>query len=195
MNFLGHAWYSGDENDEFLAGNVFGDFIKGKIENQGLPIGIVKGITYHRYLDTVGDKCRGFIKLRELLGHEFGHYRGVIADVFIDHLLTVNWDSYNKVSLDSFATDTYRRISRSVHFFPDLTIRVFEYMQRDNWFVRNRDLFEIEKTLQRIENRAGNLVPICLSVEILRQRPGDFNSAFHEFMQEMIILAGKNKLL
>jgi len=84
MNFLGHAWFSGMEDDFFLTGNVFGDFLKGSVASLSLPEEILRGLRYHRFLDQEGDKCRGFLGMKTLLGHDFGHYRGVIADVFID---------------------------------------------------------------------------------------------------------------
>jgi acyl carrier protein phosphodiesterase len=185
VNFLGHAYFSTGRDDQFLAGNTFGDFIKGKVPHGELPDGIIKGIEFHRFLDIHGDQCPSFVKLRELLGHDFGHYRGVIADIFIDHLLAAHWEEWHPEKLEDFASNAYKRIEPSLVYFPERTTRMFEFMKRDNWFVMYGNLNEMTRILQRIETRSGRGIPISPAVGLLRQHYPAFTQAFTGFMTEL----------
>ena len=192
VNFLGHAYFSTGRDDHFLAGNTFGDFIKGKIPYGELPEGIVKGVEYHRFLDVRGDLCPSFIRLREMLGHSFGHYRGVIADIFIDHLLAAHWEDWHPEKLEDFASDAYRRMEPALVYFPERTARMFDYMKRDNWFVMYADLGELSRILARIETRSGRGIPITPAVGLLRQQYPEFTGAFKGFMSELKRVASEN---
>ena len=116
MNFLGHTYFSPDDR-EVLAGNVFGDFIKGNIDKTSFPDKIKYGIKLHRFLDFACDKCKSYILIRKLIGNDHGHYAGVIADIFIDHFLSNYWNDFSDISLESFAAKTYADIQFSEKFF------------------------------------------------------------------------------
>lgn len=184
MNFLGHAYFTKGDEEE-LAGNLFGDFVKGNIDSHPFPEGIKRGLKYHRRLDSACNETQGYQLLKKLLQGEFRHYRGVITDIFIDHLLSVYWKDFSAVSLEEFATGTYQRVVLSRRYFPEKFARLFEYMERDNWFVRNRDLNTIENILKSIERRSNKGIEIHHAIKIIQQQPSEFRERFYIFMEEM----------
>lgn len=184
MNFLGHAYFNyGD--DEMLAGNLFGDYVKGNIDTKPLPEGIKNGLRYHRLLDAYCDDLLSYQEIKNLAGPDYGLYKGIIADVFIDHLLARYWNEFSEISLESFAVDTYRRVAQSRQYFPERFARMFEYMEKDNWFIRNRDLQTIENILKRIEIRFNNKVILHNAVESLIQHELKYKKKFYIFLYEM----------
>ena len=184
MNFLGHAYFS-PYNDEILAGNVFGDFVKGKIENINLPENIKNGLKLHRKIDRICNECKGYILLKKDIGKDYGHFNGVIADIFIDHLLSIYWEDFTVISLEMFAESTYNKIEKSKEYFPERFEYVFKYMQGDNWFVRNRDINYIENILIRIENNYGKGLILHSSINSIKDNPQLFKEHFYKFMKEI----------
>lgn len=184
MNYLGHAYFSPD-NDEIFAGNVFGDFVKGKIDNLKLPENIKQGLRLHRRIDTLCNVCDGYCLIKEQIGKNYGHFNGVIADIFIYHFLSVYWENFSNISLEIFAESTYNKIEKSRKYFPKRFEKIFSYMKNDNWFTRNRDLKNIENILKRIEKYSENGILLQTSVNDIKDNPLLYKEYFYKFMNEM----------
>jgi acyl carrier protein phosphodiesterase len=185
MNFLGHAYFSYFLNDEVLAGNVFGDFVKGNIANTNFPEQIKTGLIYHRHLDSLCEENEGFRQIRSLIGHNYGHYRGIITDIFIDHFLAVYWSDFSEINLEVFAEHCYQRIGQSSVFFPERFARAFGFMVRDNWFVNNRRLNAIEDTLKRVERFSGSKIILSSAVSDIPKNIELYKVYFYQFMEQM----------
>ena len=76
MNFLAHAFLSGDD-EEILIGNFVADAIKGK-SVKTYSEGIQKGIELHRSIDTFTDKHPVFQRSRDRILEKHGKFSGVI---------------------------------------------------------------------------------------------------------------------
>ncbi|MCX6258446.1 MAG: ACP phosphodiesterase [Bacteroidia bacterium] len=190
MNFLGHAYFSYFDDDAVLAGNVFGDFVKGNIAKTHYPEGIRNGLVYHRHLDSLCNNNDGFINIKQLTGNEYGHYRGIITDIFIDHLLAVHWHDFSAISLENFAVQCYQRIGLSSASFPERFARVFGYMVRDNWFVNNRHLSAIEDTLKRVERISGSRIILSSAVAGIEEKINLYKNYLYQFMEQMMASTG-----
>ena len=81
---------------------MFGDFVKGDIEQTNYSAGIKKGLLLHRIIDSRCEDIKAFSIIKSRIGKEFGHFRGVITDVFLDYLLATNWTKISSVSLLEF---------------------------------------------------------------------------------------------
>lgn len=184
MNFLGHAYFSPD-NHEILAANVFGDFVKGRIENHDLPENIKNGLKLHRELDSYCNTCKAYISIKNEIGDEFGHYKSVIADIFIDHLLCAYWKDFSSIPINIYSELTYSKIQKSSQYFPEMFKRVFEYMKNDNWFVISKEYGYIENILRSIERRSPRGIAIAPAVNILKLKKTMLKGMFYEFMDEM----------
>jgi acyl carrier protein phosphodiesterase len=184
MNFLGHAYFSPDDY-EILAGNVFGDFVKGRIENTNFPAGIKNGLKLHRKIDTVCNESEGYHLIKQTIGKDYGHFNGVIADIFIDHFLSIYWEDFSDVTLEAFAESTFNKIEIARSYFPERFEYVFNYMKTDNWFVRNKDINNIENILIRIENKFGKGQILHTSVNNIKANPRLFKEHFYQFIEEM----------
>lgn len=81
MNFLAHTYLSG-ENNLIKIGNFMADGIKGDDYNNFQPF-IKKGILLHREIDTFTDANLIFRQSKHRLHERYGHYSGVIIDIFL----------------------------------------------------------------------------------------------------------------
>ena len=87
-------------------GNFIGDFVKGKAY-ENYPSSIQKGILQHRYIDDFTDHHATVLEAKILLHGAFGHYAGVVLDMYYDHFLATNFTQYNSLSLSRFSRRFY----------------------------------------------------------------------------------------
>ena len=106
MNFLAHIYLSGD-NDFIKIGNFMADSIKGDNYNN-YPEYIRKGILLHRSIDSFTDLHPVFRKSKHRLHDRYGHYSGVIMDIFYDHFLAKNWSNYSEIPLEKYVFNFYQ---------------------------------------------------------------------------------------
>jgi acyl carrier protein phosphodiesterase len=131
MNFLAHACLSGG-NEKIMAGNFIGDFVKGRkyLEYDGL---VRLGILLHREIDSYSDAHSVFKQSKARLLSEYGHYSGVLVDMFYDHLLAKNFSRLFDQPLLDFTDQLYENVETFVDPLPERAAFVFPYIKRDNW--------------------------------------------------------------
>ncbi len=98
MNFLAHLYLSPD-NTEIIIGNFIADHIVGN-KFQQYSDAIQKGIMLHREIDTYTDAHAIVRRSKRRLNERYRHYNGVIIDIFYDHFLAVNWNTYSNIPLN-----------------------------------------------------------------------------------------------
>src|SRR5260370_33727436 len=105
MNFLAHLFLA-DETAESLIGNLAGDFVKGRLGDR-FPPAIADGIRNHRAVDAFTDTHPSVAAFRRVLIPEQGHYARVIADIFFDHFLAVDFERWPGQPLDTCRSRCY----------------------------------------------------------------------------------------
>ena len=85
MNYLAHVYLSGSDQN-IMIGNFIADSIKGS-KYLEYPIAIQKGILLHRKIDSFTDHHPSFRNSTKKLHQRYGHYSGIIVDIFYDHFL------------------------------------------------------------------------------------------------------------
>ncbi len=184
MNFLGHTYFNLG-SDATLAGNFFGDYVKGNPNNLSLPENIKKGVRWHRYLDEGCNQSAGFRKMKENLNGDYPHMKGVIIDVFIDHLLAIHWKDFAEVDLLEFTMNVYTRIVKHREFFPPRFEAFFDRMVEHNWLYHNKEVETMDRILASLERRSS--VPFALqpAVRDLKNKEVKWKEPFYLFMDEM----------
>jgi acyl carrier protein phosphodiesterase len=86
--------YLSGNDHELLVGNFMGDFVKGPLDDT-YPPRIRQGLLLHRKIDSFAQRDANFQSSRLRLSPEFGLYRGVLVDLFYDHFLAKEWDSWS----------------------------------------------------------------------------------------------------
>jgi len=83
------------------------DSIRGN-SYENYPEEIKKGILLHRSIDSFTDMHPVYRKSKHRLHEKYGHYSGVIMDIFYDHFLAKNWANYSNKKLEEYADEFYQ---------------------------------------------------------------------------------------
>ena len=150
MNFLAHIYLSGD-NDFIKIGNFMADSIKGDNYNN-YPEYIRKGILLHRSIDSFTDLHPVFRKSKHRLHDRYGHYSGVIMDIFYDHFLAKNWQDYHATRLPVYVEDFYLLLKYNFELLPKRVQNFYPYMVSDNWLLTCIQLYRFFLLAQHLIN-------------------------------------------
>lgn len=184
MNFLAHFFLS-SESPSLMVGNFLGDFVKGK-EYQQFPEPVAKGILLHRAIDSYTDIHPDFLESKHRLVPQYGHFAGIVVDIFYDHLLAVHWEKYAKQSLKDFSAYVYQNLQEHQALFPAKAASVFPYMVNHNWLLGYAQLEGIQRALEGMAQRSRFASGMEHATENLKQSYTSFNREFHSFFPQII---------
>ncbi len=126
MNFLGHLYFS--ENDyPIMLANLYGDFVKGRLENRFPPV-VYKGLVLHRKIDDFIDSHSIVKDLSRSLYNDLPKVSSIAIDLYFDHLLALHWSKFHKKNFFTYVDDFFRfALNENNYSFEGHT---FEYDQR-----------------------------------------------------------------
>lgn len=188
MNFLAHAYVSGDES-EILAGNFAGDFIKGRLALQSYPQGIAMGVMLHRAVDEYTDRHEIVRESKVRLRPKYRHYAGVIVDVFYDHFLAARWQHFHHQSLADFSSKVYRTVEGYRKVLPQRFNYMFDYMVRGNWLVGYQTVAGIRNTLTGMASRITHPSGMERAADDLQEHYHLFANEFEAFFPDLTTFA------
>jgi acyl carrier protein phosphodiesterase len=184
MNFLAHAFLTRN-SDTLLVGNFIGDFVKGKQFDHFHP-GITEGILMHRKIDDFTDNHPVFKRSRKRIRGKYGHYSGVIIDLYYDHFLAKNWKDYAIKSLEEFADQVYRTMQDHFEIIPPKAKNMLPYMIKYNWLVNYATIEGIDQSLKGISRRTKHPSGMENAASDLLTQYHDFEKDFGEFFPEIM---------
>ena len=190
MNFLAHAFLSGDDED-ILIGNFIADAVKGN-NNARFGDGVKKGILLHSEIDAFTDQHDVFIRSRHRIQEQYGKFSGVVIDIYYDHFLAANWDSYSDKELSDFALYVYNLMFENYAILPPRSKRILPYMAIHNWLVgysRFKDLQWVFNGMSRRSKQYNSGMEGA--VESLKNDYESFQKDFKEFFPDMVSHAGE----
>lgn len=188
MNFLAHLYLSGDDPN-ILVGNFIGDFVKGKIALAEFEPEIIRGIELHRAIDEFTDSHAVVTVSKNRLRPKYRHYSGVIVDVFYDHFLAKNWNTYHPELLPDFADKVYGIIQSYDAILPKEVKFMMPYMIKGNWLVNYSRTEGIHRALSGMARRTPYESKMEQSVDDLRENYDDFKNEFETFFPELSAFA------
>ena len=183
MNYLAHIYLSGD-NDLIKIGNFMADGIHGK-NFESFPLPVQKGIILHRAIDTFTDAHPIFRQSTKRLHANYHHYSGIIVDIFYDHFLAKNWNSYSNEKLEEFTERFYESLKNNYTVLNDKTQKMMPYLIAQNWILSYQTIEGIEIILEKMDNRLHKKSNMKGSVVELRTYYSEFESEFTAFFEEL----------
>lgn len=187
MNFLAHIYLSGD-NDLIKIGNFMADGIRGK-HFENYPLEIQKGIILHRAIDTFTDAHSVFRQSTKRLHENYHHYAGVIIDVFYDHFLAKNWNTYSDEKLEDFVSRFYQSLQDNHIILSERTKGMMPYMIEHNWLVSYRTVEGINRILTQMDHRTKNESKMRFATIELLEFYSEFENEFNNFFKELILFS------
>lgn len=192
MNFLAHIYLSGD-NDLIKIGNFMADGIRGK-HFESYPLEIQKGIILHRAIDTFTDAHLVFRQSTKRLHEHYHHYAGVIVDVFYDHFLAKNWNTYSDEKLEDFVSRFYQSLQDNHIILSERTKGMMPYMIEHNWLVSYRTIEGINRILTQMDHRTKNESKMRFATNELSEFYIEFEKEFTEFFKELNAFAKQKRI-
>jgi acyl carrier protein phosphodiesterase len=183
MNFLAHIYLSGD-NDLLKIGNFMADSIHGNKFND-YPTEIKKGILLHRSIDSFTDMHPVYRQSKHRLHEKYGHYSGVIMDIFYDHFLAKNWKTYSDEKLEDYADNFYLLLKESYDLLTETMKGILPYMIGRNWLVSYASIEGLEMILFQMDHRTKNRVAMHESIVELKQFYLQFDEEFFLFFEDL----------
>jgi acyl carrier protein phosphodiesterase len=192
VNYLAHLFLAGN-SAESLIGNLAGDFVKGRIGDE-LPAEIAEGIRHHRRVDAFTDSHPSVSAFRRVLIPEHGHYARVIADVFFDHFLAIDFTRYAPEPLDEFLRRVYATIDPHIDELPGNLRFVYPRMRDEGWLESYRSIDGIRLALGGISHRLSRRPKLAPAVHFLEDEHRDtLEHLFHEFFPDVMAISPSAK--
>lgn len=182
MNFLAHIYLSG-EDPEVQIGNFMADAVKGNSYRNFNPK-VQSGILLHRFIDSYTDAHPVFRKSKSRLhGKQFGHYSGVIMDLFYDHFLAANWSEFHAKTLEIYVAEFYQVISQYKETTPERTQHLIPYMISQNWLLQYQSIEGLNTILGQMNRRTKGRSNMDQAAEELQKHYHLFEMEFFDFFK------------
>ena len=152
MNYLVHLYLS-DPDPLCRLGNLMGDFVKGRLTQYDYPEKIMWGLRQHRAVDTLAMQHAAVRRSKVRLGNRFGHTKGILIDIFYDHLLSRNWQTWAHGTLRSFAAEGYKLLNLHRDQLPEAFRPVARRLVRYDWLTAYRKPKTIKFVLEKMAAR------------------------------------------
>ena len=185
MNFLAHAFLSG-EDDDILIGNFIADAVKGNNLSK-FREGIIKGIHLHRAIDLYTDQHPAFIQSKQRIIEQYGKFSGVVIDIYYDHFLAAGWEDHSKKDLSEFALKIYRLLLKNYALLPARSKKMLPYMIIHNWLIGYARFKDLQWVFNGMSRRSSKYDSGMENAVISLQEHYDlFKEDFNAFMPDMI---------
>lgn len=192
MNFLAHIYLSG--NDELVTlGNFAADGVRGN-KYKVFPLKMQMGILLHREIDTFTDAHPFFRQSTKRLHKNYGHYSGVIVDIFYDHFLAKNWNQYSDIPLTDYINAFYNSLNKHVDYLPQRYKTMAPIMIEGNWLLSYATIEGIQLVLNGMNKRTKGKSKMNEATKELVAFYEAFENEFTAFFEELIYFS-KHKFL
>lgn len=183
MNFLAHLYLSG-EVDEVKIGNFIGDFVKASdMENYNKTIN--KGILMHWAIDEFTDRHPIVQNSKNRLRPKYGHYAGVIVDIYYDHYLAKNWRAFHDQDLRIYVDQQYKMLESHISILPKKVVHMLPFMIKHDWLYNYQYFEGIERVMRGMANRSNFNSKMDESIVELKKYHKEFEEEFESFFPEL----------
>lgn len=152
MNFLAHV-YLAPTDDAFQAGNLMGDFVRGRVERLALPPELADGIRLHRHIDSFSDAHPLVRRSRRRFHGTRRRVAGIVVDMAYDHFLARHWARFDDRPLTAFTRGVYERLAAQAGHLPPRLERLLPVMRDGDWLASYGTLDALDHALDRMAGR------------------------------------------
>jgi acyl carrier protein phosphodiesterase len=187
MNHLAHLLLA-ENSPEIQLGNFLGDFVTGQDLHQ-FSDAIQWGIRCHQKIDRFTDNHPIFQVSKKRVAPERRRFAGIMVDIFYDHFLANNWESYLQESLFCFSQNFYQLLQQYQSVLPPDLQRALPSLISQDWLNTYRTIEGIELTLWRVSRRLTRENPLAQGILDLKAQYPAFEQDFLQFWPEIFAYA------
>ncbi len=185
MNWLAHLYLS-EPNPAFRIGNLLPDMVPASALS-GLSTDMLRGAKQHRRIDVFTDTHPVVRRSISRINPPFRRFGGILVDIFYDHFLARDWQSFSPIPLREFAAEIYDSFDRYSPEIPFEAMVHLEHMRQNNWLCAYREIDGILAALTRLGLRLRRPVPFGNAISVLRDNYDDLYADFSAFFPEIIL--------
>lgn len=190
LNYLAHLFLAGN-HPEIILGNFIADHVKGS-DVLKYPEPVRYGIMMHRAIDTYTDQHQVVKQSISRLRADFHKYAGVIVDMYYDHFLSSQWNSYSSSSLSDFTNSRYDILNTFKPILPDRSARLLYYMEKQNWLLSYGSFEGMQQAFNGMARRTTFISNMEVAVDNLKSGYGEFENEFRLFFPELQLFVKNN---
>lgn len=143
------------------------------------------GIKLHREIDSYTDQHEVVKRSKNRIREKYGLYSGVIVDIFYDHFLAKNWDSYSAIPLEVYVDSVYELLKENIQNLPEKTQHMLPFMIEFNWLYNYQFIEGMQRVLDGMNRRTKNRSKMNFATEDLQEHYEDFEKDFTDFFKEL----------
>ena len=151
MNFLAHCLLA-RPGEGFIAGGVFGDFVKGRIGDD-LPPELAAGVRLHRRIDSYSNRLPSMKVSVARFDPALRRVAPVLLDIVADHCLALDWRRSGKEELRTFTAEIYAAIAKFEAWLPTRGRRFVAHMVATDLLARYDDASVIRRAMAHVLER------------------------------------------
>lgn len=183
MNFLGHIYLSGDD-DQLIIGNFIADCVKGK-KYLDYPEGIQKGILLHRSIDSFTDNNTHIQQIKTVLRPTYKLYSGVVTDLFVDHYLAANWLNFSKKPLKEYSEEVYKIFQLNYEILPAKIQGFMSNLIERNRLLSYSEISGVEEALMIMAYKTSLPGKSAEAIKILKGNYDELKTLSLQFITEV----------
>lgn len=186
MNFLAHIYLSGSDN-EIKIGNFIADDIKGS-NYKKYPEKIAMGVIIHRAIDTFADSHHIYSLGKARLIEKYGHYSGIVLDVFFDHFLSLHWKEFSDQNFKAYCRNFYLNLALHTKILTRRSRFIMPYIIIRDWLGSYVEIENIVSVLARMSRRTSLPPESDFAKKVFLENYESYQKEFFEFMPQIIAM-------
>ena len=143
----------------------------------------------HRQINTSTDAHPNFKSSTKCLHANYGHYSGIILDIFYDHFLAKKWNDYSSQSLSEFADKNYRLFQKNFKRLTPQIQHMLPYMVQNNWLYNYQFINGISDTLDGMNRRTKGKSGMHQAMRELMAHYDAFESDFKLVFKDLMLVS------
>jgi acyl carrier protein phosphodiesterase len=184
MNYLAHAYLSGD-NDDIKIGNFLGDWVRGS-DYLKYPEDIRTGILLHRNIDSFTDQHPTVRASASRFQSRYAKYSGVIIDIIYDHYLASNWKDFCDMPLRDYVNRMHNVMLNNMELFPQRLKNYLPGFMNERWIERYATVEGIRDVFDTMSKRTSLPNETEFAISVLEAYYNDFRQEFFDFFSQII---------
>lgn len=184
MNFLGHLFLS-DNDTQLMLNNLFGDFAKGK-DLSRFPEQVQNGIRLHRQIDNYIDHHPDVLNLVHILQPQLPKVAAIAVDLFFDHLLAKNWNTYHYMPLNQYLNNFYENCKPEITVYGAEFVHFVEKLIQYNWISYYPEIEGLEKASRGVASRLSFSTKLPEARAVFEQHELLISQVFEKYMNDAI---------
>ena len=168
-----------------MIGNFIADHVRGN-NFYHFNTEIQQGIFLHREIDTFTDAHPIVRKSKRRLHKRYRHYDGVIIDIFYDHFLAKNWNSYSEIPLELYTQAIYQLFKEKSLELPIKSQNFIKYMIEYDILYNYQFKEGIAKVLNGMNQRTKGKSQMNLAIEDLEILQEKLEEDFTLFFKDLV---------